>query len=193
MGSDVTKIEILVISDFTRETTNNYSRTKDHWENPRTWGESEASHCNTETKTICIRKVRGAAAHWLHCPFPRPVQHYRQMSPLSLQLFWWEYRTRGVEKTSIPQHCGLLSESHYYDLTSRGLQKNLQDSTTGNLTMTENGEGACNNQHTAPANPRSKLNQQFYSHTEQVSDEHWPRNLTGCRSVWFGSSNKEFC
>ena len=70
--------------------------TRHHWINPRTWNEAEACHLlPTETKTDCVRRVNGAATHWLHCSFPRIVQyHPKERPPLRWWVLQWEKSIR---------------------------------------------------------------------------------------------------
>ena len=78
---------------ITRRTVNNYSWTRYHWENPRTWECSWSTPNITETKTDHIGKVRGAATCGPHGPSPRPAQHRNERSPL--WFFQWEKRAQG--------------------------------------------------------------------------------------------------
>ena len=55
-------------------TTNLYSKAWHAWENPRTQGRGGSTHCTSETKTDCIRRVREAASCGPHCPSLRSEQ-----------------------------------------------------------------------------------------------------------------------
>lgn len=74
------------------------------------------------------------------------MQHHTEplvppVGKVNLGVGWWE---PGVS----PSLCGLLCGSLHSDLVLQGLQGNLQDPATGNLTVT-----ACNNQHVDLNNP----------------------------------------
>ena len=60
----------------------------------------------TETKTVCIRRVREMATRWLYCPSLRPVQHHMESSSLSLWFLQWEKRSR--ENNQHSQSCPAL-------------------------------------------------------------------------------------
>lgn len=74
---------------LTGKTTNNYSWTGYHRENP------ETAPSTTEIKTDLIKGVREMATHWPHCPSPRPWLHYAERSPLRLQCLHEKGKTRG--------------------------------------------------------------------------------------------------
>lgn len=137
---------------------------------------------------VCIREVREAGARWLHCPFPRPVQLYTQMSPLSLKLLQGEWRTRGVEKISIPQHRGLRCESHYYDLTSWGCRRicNPQQLEIWLWPRKDEWLTTMSTQHLQSQGVISTSN---FAHLQNKSMMDTDQgNWSGCRSVWCGSS-----
>ena len=94
--------------------------------------------CTTETNRYCIRRIRGANPHWLHCP--SYCQH--STTQRGLCFLQWERRAQWVNQP--PKLHGLLCESPYSSLTRWGFQVNLQGSTTGNLTVMEWREGAFN-------------------------------------------------
>ena len=122
---------------FARRTTNNYSWTRYDWENPRTleWGWS--TPCTTETKTDCVRKLRGTLTA-LPLPQDRTASHREVYPEPSVPLVAKE--SRGVNQHT--QHCGLLCGSPYCGLTAMGIVGDLQSSTTGNLAMIrERGQG----------------------------------------------------
>ena len=57
-------------------TTSNYSRTRHHWENPRTQGEAEAPLHHTDQDRRISRVKAAAAKCWPHCrTAPPPGQH----------------------------------------------------------------------------------------------------------------------
>ena len=126
---------------ITRRTTNNYSRTRHHWEKLQHRGEGVAPPCTAETKRDYIRRVREAATHWLHCPSPRPAQHHMERSPLSLWFLQWEKRTQGDN-----QHWGHFVGAPTLILHRRDY-KESSGSISGNLTVMEKRGGACNKQH----------------------------------------------
>lgn len=115
----------LTLLPLTRETINNYSRSRHHGGNHSTRG-------RLKTKTDCTRKVREVAMHWPHCPFPRRAAPHGELSPDHPVL---PVGRENPGRTTSPffQACGSLCWSPYSDLPPCGLQRNLQSSTTGNL------------------------------------------------------------
>ena len=176
---------------LTRRTTNTYSRTRHHWKNPRVreWGWSNPPP--PETKRDCIRRVTEAATCWLHFPSPRTAQHHTERSPPSHWFIQWKKRIQEVQPAP-PPHCGSLFRSPYSDLTLRICRAQ----SLGILTVTKK---ACKNHHVDLGSlssylrcPSSNSNQWLCSSAELIRGMLW-RNSVGCRSTWFGSSNKEFC
>lgn len=176
---------------------NNYSRTKQQWENPRTRGEAEALPVTAETKTDCIRRIREAATCWRHRRSPRTVQHHAERPPLSLQCCQWKEGTQRV--TPPPPALGLLCRSPYHDLASGRLQENLWGLISGNLTVMEKvrrglqqpahgtwptESHTCSAQVVIPTGSSACL-------LNEIGATLWPRNLAECGSAWFRSSNEE--
>lgn len=100
--------------------TNKNSWTRHQWENPRTRD--------------------GRLKYILH--------HKDQDSlPLSQYIITQRGLPWAFSDIQTPEYCGSLPGNAYLGFTPQGLQGNLQDSTTGNLIVTEKGGGASNNQH----------------------------------------------
>ena len=111
----------LTLLPLTRRTTNSYSKTRHHWENPRTQEWNESTSDPTEIKTEWIRRVREGAMHWLW-----PLQ--------------WVKRPRGSSQ-SPPAALGLFCGSPYSDFVPLGLQGSLWLSATGIGLWERMGEG----------------------------------------------------
>lgn len=88
----------LTLLPLTRETINNYSRSRHH-------GENHSTRRRLKTKTDCTRKVREVAMHWPHCPFPRRAAPHGEIS-LSIQFFQWEKRTQAGKPAPPSKHVG---------------------------------------------------------------------------------------
>ena len=123
----------------TIRTTNNYSWTRHHCENPRTWRWGWSTPCTTETKTDHIRRVRGATPRWPHCPCPRLVKHHMERSPLSLWFLQRQKRAQAGHPAS--PLLWLTSWESHSCLASGGSQGNLWSLTTGNQIVMEKGGG----------------------------------------------------
>lgn len=105
----------LTLLPLPRKTTNNYSRTRYHWDSYR--GEAEHPLIIIETKTECNRKVREAAIHWLHCPSPGQGSTMWR-SPLWDSGSFNRKREPRWETSIHPHYCESLCGSSYFDLTA---------------------------------------------------------------------------
>lgn len=74
------------------------------------------------------------------------MQHHAERCPLGPSSSSGKREPR--EDNQPLQHCGLLCESPYSDLTSQGLPWNLWGPTTGNLTVTQKAGWSCGHQYT---------------------------------------------
>lgn len=97
-------------------------------------GKPEPSPWTTE-KEVCIRRVRGLASLWPHCPCARQAQsHNERASPHTLCPLAYglssEERELGVDN-QVPQHCRMLSRTTAQDSPCGVHWKTLQSSTTG--------------------------------------------------------------
>lgn len=164
-----------------RRTTDNYSRTRHQWENPRTQGSEAPLHHRAQDRLP--KKGKRSSCSWLHCPFSRAVQRHMERS------LWAPSSSRGKREprgtTITTQVLWSLWRSPYSDLTPRGLQGDLWDSTTGNLNMTESrGRSLQKPVHRSwqtwvqPC-PSSSLNQQFCSLRESSQRCTLTRELSG--------------
>ena len=87
---------------------------------PEHRGKAEAPSWITETKKDCIRRVRGVATLWWHCPSPRLEHRHIKMAPLHL---WFPQLEKESPKqtSSSPALC-VTSRGAHSNLTSQGLQ-----------------------------------------------------------------------
>lgn len=76
-------MKYLTLLPHRKKTTNNYSRTRYHWENPRIWGWSRSSSLNLSDEDRFHEQVREVAVLWSLYLSSRPVKHHRNSSPES--------------------------------------------------------------------------------------------------------------
>lgn len=143
-----------------------------------------------------MRRIRGAATRWPRCPSPRPAHHHTKRSSLSLR-FSSEKRELGGHQLSL--HCRSLPGGSHSGLTSWRTQGNLQGSTTGNVTVIEQGEGLSTTSTWISANKVPTCRAQAvvptcgFAHLQnQGGRTAWPGDSAGCQSASFRSSNDEF-
>ena len=74
---------------------------------PEHQGEAEAHPWTTETEKNKIRRVRGTATLWLHCPSPRRAYLHTDRGLLEAVISSEGRREPKVD-IQLPQHCGLL-------------------------------------------------------------------------------------
>ena len=76
-------MKYLTLLPHQKMTTNNYSRTRYHWKNPRIWGWSRSSSLHLSDEDRFHEKVREVAALWSLYLSSRPVKHHSNSSPES--------------------------------------------------------------------------------------------------------------
>ena len=81
---------LVTLLSFIRTTINNFSWRRHHWENSRTQVKAKIFPCNIETEVDNIKRLRGKAGCWPHCPSLGPVRHCTEWSLLGLQVHQWE-------------------------------------------------------------------------------------------------------
>lgn len=81
-----------------RSTTNNSSRVRHHWEDPRTWVWGWSTPAPQGPRQVCIRRVREVATCRFHCPSPSIMQR----GPPEPSVPQWENRTQGGQPTISP-------------------------------------------------------------------------------------------
>lgn len=186
----------LTLLHLIRTTTDIYSRTRQHLQNPRVQGWGWSTPCISRTKTDQIRRVRGALTE---PPLPRRAPHHTERSPLSLWFPQWEKRTkRGkpVSPSTVGSFVGACTLiSHHGDCS--GICSGICNA--GNLTVMEKRGGlATTGTHILsgqvhPCSAEVLIPTSSFAHLQnQVGVALWPRNLVGCRPAWFGSADG-FC
>ena len=142
---------------LTRRTTNNYLRTRHHWETPKHRGEAEAPPCTSDTKTDRIRRIREVATHWSHCSSPKPAQHHVARSPLSLWFLQW--KTEPKEDNQLPPAFRVtLWEALLWSCTMRIAGESVGlNHCESDCDGEGEGGGACNNLHMDLGRPSSYL------------------------------------
>lgn len=158
-------------------TTNNYSCTRRHWENPRTQGEAEAPLCSTETKI--------GEEKWLHadCIAPLPGKGRTTARDLPWAHGFSSGKREHRVNTQFPEHCGLLLgnptlvSSHRNYMEIYGLYYWESDC------VAEGGK-TCNNQHSNFGRPN------FYLQWPSISPSRWL--CSHAEPNWWYSLIREF-
>lgn len=135
-------MSFLTLIPFTRRITNNCSRIRHHLENPKTQRVrlKHPSTAQRQTKTGCIRRVRGVVIGWP--PSPPPGQHNTTQRGLPWVIIPSSGKREPRGDNQHPPQMGLFCRRLYSDLISQGLQGNTWQWTTGNVAMMEKGWGS---------------------------------------------------
>ena len=143
--------------------------------------------------------VKGAAIHWLHCSFPRIVEHHpKERPPLRWWVLQWEKSTKWrsnspsmwVTSWEPPfqphlikisgQSLGLTTENW---IVTRIVGRVLQSLALGSLKIKFLLEP-----------PKLVVPASCFAHLQsQNNGMAWPRNSAGCRPAWYVSLNEESC
>ena len=181
-----------------RTKCDNYSLTRHNWESPRTWGWGWNTTSNIHTQHRNQEKLhrKGRSGYMLSTlALPRAVQHHKERSPLSL-LFLQRKRESGRDiQPIIPSAGDCLMGAPTLVLPHGDYRGVCRAQLLGIWLWRRRGEELVIISTQILADQASfykALNQQLCSSAESSQWSPWARELSGCRSTWFGSSNKKF-